>query len=262
MNLTEIRLLKNGRNENVSSRDYLLYYLISGQAVFRDDHKTHLLSKEDVIVFNPNEKHSLEYDKGMIIAVRISYRRVLQLIGYQRRIILCNSAEKRSGNTEKLIRTIHSLIKAQNTESADRIVYEQNALQLVSILMTDFSSDHPQNGENERKIEIEEYLDAHYDEDLSLEMTADHFGLTESNMSKYFKSHTGVSFSSYVEKLRIHEADCLLLSGEMNVRQIALAVGYQNTATFYNAFRRIHQCTPTQWQEQFSRQENYAENDK
>ena len=111
--------------------------------------------------------------------------------------------------------------------------------------------------------EMQSYCQEHMsDPMLSLSEAADHFGLTESNMSKYFKSHTGVSFSSYVEKLRIHEADCLLLSGEMNVRQIALAVGYQNTATFYNAFRRIHQCTPTQWQEQFSRQENYAENDK
>ena len=91
---------------------------------------------------------------------------------------------------------------------------------------------------------------------LSLRETADHFGLTESNLSKFFKSHTGVSFSAYVEKLRIRRADELLLEGKMNVKQAALAVGYQNTATFYNAFRRVHQCTPTQWQEQFGKGEN------
>lgn len=249
MNLTEIRLLKNGRNENVSSRDYLLYYLISGQTVFRDDHKTHLLSKEDVIVFNPNERHSLEYDKGMIIAVRISYRRVLQLIGYQRRIILCNSAEKRSGNTEKLIRTIHSLIKAQNTESADRIVYEQNALQLVSILMTDFSSDHPQNGENERKIEIEEYLDAHYDEDLSLEMTADHFGLSSPYFSKFFHQVFQTTFLKYLNRLRVSYAAEQLSDSEEVILKIALNNGFNNTASFIREFKEVYGMTPSEYRQ-------------
>lgn len=84
---------------------------------------------------------------------------------------------------------------------------------------------------------------------LSLSMVADHFHLSESNLSKSFKSHTGINFSNYVENLRIRKAEALLEEGKMSVKTIATSVGYQNVATFYNAFRRNHNCTPTQWLE-------------
>ena len=51
----------------------------------------------------------------------------------------------------------------------------------------------------------------------------------------------------FIENLRMSHAEQLLLDGEMNVRSIAEQVGYQNPTTFYNAFKRKHSCTPTQW---------------
>lgn len=84
---------------------------------------------------------------------------------------------------------------------------------------------------------------------LSLTMVAESFKFSESGMSKFFKAHTGVTFSAFIESLRLHKAEELLIEGRLSVRAISEAVGYQNTTTFYNAFKRNHNCTPTQWLE-------------
>lgn len=59
--------------------------------------------------------------------------------------------------------------------------------------------------------------------------------------------HTGFTFSAYIESLRIHRAEELLLQGSLSVHAISKNIGYVNTTTFYNAFKRKHNCTPTQW---------------
>lgn len=105
-------------------------------------------------------------------------------------------------------------------------------------------------GDNSLLSQIQSFCAEHYtDPSFSLSMVAAQFYLSESNLSKLFKTHTGVTFSSYVENMRIRNAEKLLLENKLSVKAIASHVGYANTATFYNAFRRSHNCTPTQWME-------------
>ena len=85
------------------------------------------------------------------------------------------------------------------------------------------------------------------DSAMSLTMIAEYFHLSESSMSKFIKMHTGFTFSAYIESLRIHRAEELLLQGSLSVHAISENVGYVNITTFYNAFKRKHNCTPTQW---------------
>lgn len=97
---------------------------------------------------------------------------------------------------------------------------------------------------------IFEYCEAHYsDYQLSLSLLADQFHLSKSSISKYFKANSGINFSSYIEKLRIQQAEKLILENKLSVREIAEKIGYQNITTFYNAFRKVKKCTPTEWRQ-------------
>lgn len=108
-----------------------------------------------------------------------------------------------------------------------------------------------EKGDSSLSAQIQTYLGEHYsDPSLSLCMVADHFGLAESNLSKFFKARTGVTFSAYVENLRMRQAEELLTATNLPVRDVAARVGYGTTATFYNAFRRTHNMTPSQYQAQ------------
>ena len=124
----------------------------------------------------------------------------------------------------------------------EQIFLLRNALQECAGLI-------PLKTENDDlSIKVRNFCETHFhDPALSLNVVAEHFELSESSMSKFFKAHTGVTFSSFIENLRVRRAEEMLLDGKMPVRSIAEAVGYSNTTTFYNAFKRSHNCTPTQW---------------
>ncbi len=105
---------------------------------------------------------------------------------------------------------------------------------------------------------ILKYCDEHYaDYQLSLSSLADQFHLSKSSISKYFKANSGVNFSAYIEKLRIQQAEKLIMEKKLSIREIAEEVGYQNITTFYNAFRKIEKCTPTEWRQQKEILERY-----
>ena len=66
-----------------------------------------------------------------------------------------------------------------------------------------------------------------------------------------------MNFSAYIEKLRIQQAEKLIMEKKLSIREIAEEVGYQNITTFYNAFRKIEKCTPTEWRQQKEILERY-----
>lgn len=146
-----------------------------------------------------------------------------------------------------ILPVIESLLSGRRQASLAKQLAQLRSALLECVELVPFK-----DGSRSLSAEIQMYCAEHFsDSGLSLSKVSEHFNLSESNLSKFFKAHTGVTFSNYVENLRIRQAEKLLLDGEMAVKSIAVRVGYQNTATFYNAFRRNHNCTPTQWLERY-----------
>lgn len=95
---------------------------------------------------------------------------------------------------------------------------------------------------------IQRYIVGHFDDpELSLSALAAEFHMTESSFSKYFKAKVGVNFAVCLERLRMGEAEAMLLTQPLSVREIALRVGYANPPTFQKAFKRMHGVSPSEW---------------
>ncbi|HNX62395.1 MAG TPA: AraC family transcriptional regulator [Candidatus Limiplasma sp.] len=87
--------------------------------------------------------------------------------------------------------------------------------------------------------QVTQYLKTHFQEcDLSLTSISDNFGVNISSLSTAFKQQTGKNLSSYLEDLRILEAQHLLRTTNLTINQIAEKVGYPSANTFCRAFRR------------------------
>jgi len=103
-----------------------------------------------------------------------------------------------------------------------------------------------EESENDLAQSIRLHLQENYaDPNLSLGSLAQLFDMSESTMSRFFKAHMGENFSSYLENIRLSEAETLLSSSQMPVKDIASMVGYTTPATFYKAFRRKWGVSPT-----------------
>lgn len=91
------------------------------------------------------------------------------------------------------------------------------------------------------------YLDEVYmNEDLTLYHAASHFSLTETYLYHFFKEKIGMTFASYLEKLRMDRAYSLLIETQLSINEIAIKVGYGSVHSFRRAFKRCKGYIPSE----------------
>lgn len=86
---------------------------------------------------------------------------------------------------------------------------------------------------------IEEYIKAHYQEDMSLERVSEAFHMSMPYFCQYFKKHMGVNYVSYLNGLRIQKAKELLRNPAFTTEQVAEAIGISNPNYFVRLFKKL-----------------------
>ncbi|MBB3128286.1 AraC-like DNA-binding protein [Paenibacillus rhizosphaerae] len=85
------------------------------------------------------------------------------------------------------------------------------------------------------------------DSNLNLRRLASDYKQTESALSSSFKDHMGVTFSEYVENLRLDKACMLLTASDLAIQDVALQSGYNSDKSFRRAFKRVYGILPTDY---------------
>ena len=90
------------------------------------------------------------------------------------------------------------------------------------------------------------YLASHYSNpELSAEFVASELGINRYKINEILKEELDLTFTSYINKLRLTESARLLSEhGSMNIAQIAYAVGFNNVPYFNKLFKSEYGCTP------------------
>lgn len=83
--------------------------------------------------------------------------------------------------------------------------------------------------------------------DFSIQNMADHFGMTLTNLSQYFKNQTEQTIIDYTTILRMNKAKELLISSDLNLNEISMHVGYANSSSFIRRFKQVTGLTPGQY---------------
>ncbi len=93
------------------------------------------------------------------------------------------------------------------------------------------------------------FLEAHFQEDSSLEDLASHYGLSMFYFSKLFKLRTGLTFIDYLSRLRIRKAKELLRDPGNSIKEVSANVGYHDPNYFARVFRRITGSSPSEFRD-------------
>lgn len=89
------------------------------------------------------------------------------------------------------------------------------------------------------------YLDAHYNEKISLDAIAQNMYLSSVYISKIFKDETGESPINYLIKIRLEKAKDMLVSSDYDsIKKIANAVGYDDAYHFSKLFKKYYGVSP------------------
>jgi AraC-like DNA-binding protein len=94
-----------------------------------------------------------------------------------------------------------------------------------------------------------DYIHENFRKDIDIGTIAEHTGLSYSHLRKIFKEETGVNITSYVNQIRIDESKSLLSRTGMTIREIALALGYNNEQSFIRYFKKYENMSPGEYRQ-------------
>ena len=121
------------------------------------------------------------------------------------------------------------VVASQGAESAP------SSLKRRSTLSYDRSGDAPMLYHR-----VKAYLEAHYNEQISIEHVASVFHLNKFSLIRAFKRYFGQSPYQYVLLLRVEKADAALRKSFLRIPDIAMMVGFGTEAAMTRAFRKFH----------------------
>ena len=84
-------------------------------------------------------------------------------------------------------------------------------------------------------------------EDLSLDTIAQQSGMSVRSLTRLFQTKLHITFVQYLKMLRIIRAMELIKDTDLNMTQIAYAIGYSNIAAFSNNFQQLTNMRPTEF---------------
>lgn len=92
-----------------------------------------------------------------------------------------------------------------------------------------------------------QYIQTHYDEELSLAKIAGSAAVSANECLRCFRAMIGSTPIQYIKQLRIQKAAELLLTTDLKVSDIGARCGFQEMSYFAKTFRELKGCTPSEF---------------
>lgn len=100
--------------------------------------------------------------------------------------------------------------------------------------------------------ECVQYIFDHIDdEEMSITSIADHFYMNPIYLNRIFKKEKGITLNQFMIQERMRLAAHYLQEPGVSAVNAALKVGYSNYSYFSTTFKKIYQCTPTQYMQKY-----------
>jgi len=99
---------------------------------------------------------------------------------------------------------------------------------------------------NDQIVKAIDWLREHFREPVSIDALAKIACMAPSTFHKHFKDVTSLSAMQFQKRLRLHEAQRLLLAEGLRVESVAANVGYESTSQFSREYKRLFGASPRQ----------------
>lgn len=140
--------------------------------------------------------------------------------------------------------------EAEKIADFSNIFELQKGLLKMSKQICQAVQDNPKNEESQLQKDIFTYLNTHYaSRDFSLESVAEEFEVSVSYLSRFIKKESGVTFSKYIQNLRLEKIKSDLVETDTPIKDIIAAAGYYDVSNYTRKFKSIVGMTPGQYRE-------------
>lgn len=155
---------------------------------------------------------------------------------------------KKSNNKNMLEKNFLMLVRElKKDDDASRYITKGIMMRVLTLISTEyiFSLSIEQKNKMTSFVveEIKEYIYKHYI-DITIKDLTRKFHFSEDYFNRILKEREGMTYSEYVQNIRLKESVKLLLSSDESIEEISRMVGYNNKGYFYKIFTTKYGMTP------------------
>lgn len=242
-------------------------YFTHGNAVIRCNSRKFEVTANDFAIINSRELHYIENIGGSLTLYMIKidltfiYSNKADSIQAQfltplsQNLILFENVVR---NDESLLRCVNRMIREYFTkEIGFELAIKSQVYDLIVILLRGYVKKIYNENELKSKLlllqhlkNVITYIENNFTEKIDLERLSKIAGFSKGHFCRLFKQITGMSAIDYINNLRINKAFDLLKSSDLNITEIAVSCGFNDSNYFSRIFKKHKKISPMQMKKQ------------
>ncbi|MBM6615164.1 helix-turn-helix transcriptional regulator [Desemzia sp. RIT804] len=243
-----------------------LLYCVEGQLNVWIGNDFYLLNRKDFIFINSNEVHSTQSpikNKVIVLQIPLSFLNEVTQRAYNETLTIHLNTlnENISSEQENSYSIIRKLLYCmlENLEQKDfpqNLKVMSSLYDLLFIIFDKFSySKKSSTIETQKYLErmsiITNYIKVNYQRELTLTGVAREFNFSPPYFSRFFKRYMGITFTEYLNSIRLDEAYHLLMNTDTSITKITYSTGFANNKSFSSLFKKTYNMTPLQHRKKY-----------
>lgn len=223
--------------------------MLSGESLATADSKSAILKKNDIYIAFPNQIH-FYHD-------RIKSKHILiifspEIVGEYKALfdnnIPASPVVQNAAKNPHLMWAVEALKRVEN----ERPPYADEHIRgLLLVILSELFNNMPFEAapkyDSNILKQVIEYCSKNYAQDITLSSIAEDLHVSKYYVSHLFGKKLKISFSDYINTMRIKHACELLNRKDMSVIDIGFSVGYNSTRSFNRCFKNICGVSPKEY---------------
>lgn len=230
--------------------EYELYYMLRGSTTYFIGDEIYSVERGNFVFIPKWLQHKTDYGNGICSErILVSFHESI-LSEKTRKLVDQLSSSRIHYVSDKHLPVLEELLykleEEFQQEREDGEVLLDLYIQELLALLCRYRKERAANIHDSDRIvyRISEYISSNFEQEITLEKLGQQFAISESYLSRKFKSVSGMGLNEYVTYVRIANAERMLRETDLSVTEIAEKSGFNGSNYFSAVFKRIKGVTP------------------
>ncbi|NLW14819.1 MAG: AraC family transcriptional regulator [Erysipelothrix sp.] len=233
-----------------------LFYVVQGCGSFKFGDELMPVTQDDMVIINPNIMHTEISDTNDPLEYIVLGIEGIEFLSNENN--LGHSMHNYVEYKHEILFYLKSVVDevSRNEMFNEQIVDYLLKILVMNIIRRTVSGLRVHQGDrniNKDCVFVENYINIHYRENITLDKLADLTFLNKYYLSHEFKRYSGYSPIEFVLNKRLTKAKKLLETTDLSVTQISEITGFGSASYFSQYFKKLIKLSPSQYRQSFKK---------